>query len=890
MTSMDCAGMQCGVFLFVSLSTIFLTHCRAIERSTIAGEIYSEELFGLDTENTSHNCCDQCLCRCYHSSQGLVADCSYYKLQHIPRFQHDVSVIHLQGNHIQYLSDQELPYKLKYLDLSHNEIGSIADSSFKHLGHLRYLDLSQNNLQYSRSMYPSEVFQGLSKLRYLNLKQNNRKYSFPNLYFPVSISSLTNLEELLIDGVDLVGFEEGFSQLKHLKILDLSGSSGICHLRAMKSNYFNNISVIEKLDISHCNIRQIDLGTFRIMKNLNFLNISQNECLTFRVLENVTSDMPYTAIRHLDISRLHCTFGPGTVLHRRDIMDLVKTNLTHLYIDSNRLSILEIGTVKQLPTSLSFISVIDNKLSFGLYNIELVSSLPNIEVIHAEYQGFSHNQETGSSDCNDWRAPPASYDVISLGHSSELLSCNRNPMLNIHHSSKTITKFQLPYALKELHHSHNAIDFELGTIHFRDNNLTYIDLSNNLLHSWKGPLSNLPHLTYVDLSNNFCTYMSKDFIMVENIIETVRARNNLLGLTLNTDFNGETFQYLRSLKKLDLSNNHILTLHHAVLKNQHRLEFLNLSNNALVEFGLNLGHMDNLKFLDLTFNQLKTIQPEQRDQIHRLRDNLTVNLKGNTMSCVCEQLEFLKWIADNEDLFQDFHLYKCVFRNGSEVSFTDRTLIELGKSCDSYIGIIAVFSSLIIFSFSLIVTGIIYRYRWKLRYLYYMAKTRYKGYRPVVHAEEEDDYQYDAFISYSSDDFKFVRNELLRNLEGNKGLRLCLHQRDFVPGNEIAQNITNAIHQSRKTVIMLSKNYLNSYWCMFEFNMARMESIYSRGGDSILVLVFFEDIPARELPFPLLDLIETDSYIEYPTGDVHGTIVFWDKLASSISEYTTATV
>ncbi|XP_069114150.1 toll-like receptor 4 [Argopecten irradians] len=877
------------MYLFLLLTTILRTDGRTIGGDADIITPYGS--FGVESGQTPNHCTDQNLCLCHLSMYGLVADCSHRKLKYIPKFDANVSFIYLQGNQIRNLSGQGIPYRVKYLDMSRNEMDSIAGPFFHNFNQLRYLDLSQNNLQYNSLIYSGDIFQGLKNLTHLNLKQNNRIFILRSLYFPTSISTLTRLEELLLDGVDLVGFEESFSQLKQLKLLDLSGNSGVCHLRAINSDFFKNVSVLEKLDISNCNIHEIHLGTFRSLKNLNFLNISQNECLTFRVLENVTSDMPYTAIRHLDISRLHCTFGPGTVLHRRDIFDIINTNLTHIYIDSNRLSMLEIGTVKQLPKTLIYISVIDNKLSFGLYDVEMLSSLPNIEVIHAEYQGVPHNFQTGSSDCNDWRAPPASYDVISFGGSSELLSCNRNPLSNIHHSSRIITLIQLPYSVRELFYSHNSMNFELGNIHFRDNNLTYVDLSNNLFHSWKGPLSNLPHVKYVDLSNNFCTYMSKDFVMKENIVETLLLGNNLLGLVLNTDFNGEIFQNLKLLKTLDLSTNHILTLHTAVLRNQYNLEFLNLSNNALVEFGVDLKHMENLKYLDLTFNYLKTVRREQRDQIDQLRhNNITLNLKGNVMSCICEELEFLEWVAKNEKIFQDYHWYKCVFRNGSEVSFTDRTLIELGKSCDSYIGIIAVFSSLILFSLSLIVTGLIYRYRWKLRYLYYMAKTRYKGYRPVVHAEEEDDYQYDAFISYSSDDFQFVRNELLRNLEGNKGLRLCLHQRDFVPGNEIAQNITNAIHQSRKTVIILSKNYLNSYWCMFEFNMARMECIYSRGGHSILVLVFYEDIPARELPLPLLDLIESDSYIEYPTGDVHGTIVFWDKLASSISENTTTTV
>ncbi|XP_060075270.1 uncharacterized protein LOC132554958 [Ylistrum balloti] len=411
-----------------------------------------------------------------------------------------------------------------------------------------------------------------------------------------------------------------------------------------------------------------------------------------------------------------------------------------------------------------------------------------------------------------------------------------------------------------------------------------MDFSNNLFHSWKGPLLNLKHLKHADLSNNYCSYISDNFLMDKNRLETLLVQNNLLGLVLYKDVNGKIFRHLMSLKTLDLSRNHIYTLPALLLKNQHELQILNLSNNALNELSLDISHMKHLQYLDITHNQLRGIKQDQRDQIDSLKDNnLTINLQGNRMDCSCEELDFLKWLGRKKDLFEHFLTYKCAFSNGTEITFSnfDTTLLEISKSCDSYIGIIAVCASVILLSVTFVISGMIYRYRWKLRYLFYMAKTQYRGYRPVVNAEDDDDYLYDAFISYCSDDYMFVVKEMLIHLEDNHGLRLCLHQRDFIPGEDIAQNITNAIHQSRKTVIILSRNYLNSYWCMFEFNMARMESIYSRGGDSVLLLVFYEDIPPRDLPLSLLDIIESKTYIEYPRGDLHGNVVFWDELSKT---------
>jgi hypothetical protein len=69
---------------------------------------------------------------------------------------------------------------------------------------------------------------------------------------------------------------------------------------------------------------------------------------------------------------------------------------------------------------------------------------------------------------------------------------------------------------------------------------------------------------------------------------------------------------------------------------------------------------------------------------------------------------------------------------------------------------------------------------------------------------------------------------------------------------------------------------------MFEYNMSRVESIYSRNKESILYLVFLEQIPAKDLPLIILELVQSQSYIEYP-NDEYGNTVFWDKLRGALS-------
>ncbi|XP_056008441.1 toll-like receptor 4 [Ostrea edulis] len=188
--------------------------------------------------------------------------------------------------------------------------------------------------------------------------------------------------------------------------------------------------------------------------------------------------------------------------------------------------------------------------------------------------------------------------------------------------------------------------------------------------------------------------------------------------------------------------------------------------------------------------------------------------------------------------------------------------------------------SLIIVFLMLTMGRIVYRYRWRIRYLFYITKSRLHGYKALA----EKEYRFDAFVSYATDDLPFVKNEVIKELEENGGFTLCLHSRDFLPGFEIAENIVSAINKSRKTIVILSPEYIKSYWCMFELNVARMESVYSRDNENILFLIMYKDIGTGDVYIPaiLLDIIERKSYIEYPKEELERDF-FWNNVRDTLS-------
>jgi hypothetical protein len=76
-------------------------------------------------------------------------------------------------------------------------------------------------------------------------------------------------------------------------------------------------------------------------------------------------------------------------------------------------------------------------------------------------------------------------------------------------------------------------------------------------------------------------------------------------------------------------------------------------------------------------------------------------------------------------------------------------------------------------------------------------------------------YAYDAFISYSHADREWVHGELLPRLE-KAGLRVCIDFRDFRPGAPSVKEMERAVLTSRKTLLVLTPAYLQSAWAEFE--------------------------------------------------------------------------
>ena len=66
-----------------------------------------------------------------------------------------------------------------------------------------------------------------------------------------------------------------------------------------------------------------------------------------------------------------------------------------------------------------------------------------------------------------------------------------------------------------------------------------------------------------------------------------------------------------------------------------------------------------------------------------------------------------------------------------------------------------------------------------------------------------DEYQL-LFMFSSQPDETFVEEDIINYLE-ELGFKICWHQRDFMPGTNIAENIADSTEHSRRMIIIISR-------------------------------------------------------------------------------------
>ena len=71
------------------------------------------------------------------------------------------------------------------------------------------------------------------------------------------------------------------------------------------------------------------------------------------------------------------------------------------------------------------------------------------------------------------------------------------------------------------------------------------------------------------------------------------------------------------------------------------------------------------------------------------------------------------------------------------------------------------------------------------------------------------------YVCFSEADRDFMLKHIQGYLEEELGFKLCIHERDFMPGTSIIGNIEEAVKHSRRTIVLISKQVFSFFgvWC-----------------------------------------------------------------------------
>jgi len=422
-------------------------------------------------------------------------------------------------------------------------------------------------------------------------------------------------------------------------------------------------------------------------------------------------------------------------------------------------------------------------------------------------------------------------------------------------------------------------------------NVKTIDLSQNILFIWEGPVLGLTNLKNLSLVGNFCTYISKYFFLGMSNLQFLNISRNSFGdvFDISNPNASWIFSNQRKLKTLEMQQCEIHEFHPSVFKSMSVLEELHLKDNFLKSFNMYFTSecfhtliLSGNKLANLTNELMEYLDKMNRSEcVINMNKSVVLDLSYNPLECSCEQLDFWKWLNNTNVLVRLKKVDNCMLNGVAMPVATPADVYNLIEKLENdvckdrtWITWAAAGGSVLFGTIITVIIGtIVYRHRWKIRYLIYSRRLRYR------HQGFERLFQNDVMISYAKGKASFVKNELLpRLVEHFDTNRIWIFDRDASLLKPIADNIIAGILSSRKIVLFIDEEYIRDSWCNYDLNMAIMESIESERNMIIVVLM---DVRRSALPKSVLRQLATEDPIVFPERP-DDQPAFWATLLAEI--------
>ncbi|ESO93114.1 hypothetical protein LOTGIDRAFT_162140 [Lottia gigantea] len=627
------------------------------------------------------------------------------------------------------------------------------------------------------------------------------------------------------------------------KTLNMSGNS----LKKLDQDSLTNISTLSKslksLDISKNQISYIENGSLSNFTVLKILDVSVNHISNIAI-ENLTSG--------------------------------ISTQLEHLILEGLQLKELPYHSMPNLNnTRLSTFSVKNNSIK-NVSSTEIFQSLKKLK-----YLDLSFN----------------SIRQINVEHSESLesLSLSSNELTGIPHCCKNGAKFP---------------------------NLTWLYLDDNCIHDLHTDrLDCLDKLELLNISatrikrvpkNAFARFKSLQRLTLERTeslrhldsyafnsssLKRVYIRFNQLAFTPEQVDTKTILQLCRGLLKLDFSGNYMSMLNHTLwddlLQNLSDLQYLDISYSGILFLPHAIQHLTKLRSLHVINTWIKTIP---KGYFSKLTDLKVLFLKGNKLTtikaqdfppsftnhlyiidisynpfvCNCDLLWFIEFTNKNKHKMDSFpKRYTC--SNIENVQITN-SKINI-KSCLLAKETSKIIQCTCIATFSLmLLISVVYRYRWRLRYMFYVLKFHRRKYS----TKRGTAYTHDVYISSADANFNTVYYQIIMELE-NRGLKVYFPHRDGMPGTMVLGDCLDKIDDSKCVILCLSNAYTHDYLCEFEAHMALERSFIEHGDSNALIVIVLEEICSLNVTKIIHKLTRTGDYLIWDENHTSDNL-FWRQL------------
>lgn len=728
--------------------------------------------------------------------------------------------------------------RLEGLVLSDSSLHSLDASWFRGLGNLSVLDLSENFL--IKCISTTTALRGLSKLRKLNLSFNYDKgISYARLHLAPSFESLVSLQQLDMTGIF-------FRELSTKTLESVARLPSLQNL-SLQMNFIN----------------RAQLSIFQAFPSLRRVDLSNNRISWAAGPAASEAEADAREEARLPTGRLRP--GPQDTPGSEDFMpscknlsftlDLSRNNLVtirpEMFTGLSRLQCLRLShnCISQAVNGSQFVPLTDlqvldlsyNKLD--LYHGRSFTELPRLRALDLSYnsqpfsmQGVGHNLSFVS------RLPALRY--LSLAHNA--IHSRVSPRL-------------CSASLRALDFSGNALNrmWGEGDLYLRFfqglSGLVRLDLSRNRLHAL------LPHT----LGN------------LPKSLRLLRLRDNYLAF-----FNWSSLTLLPELETLDLAGNQLKALTNGSLPGNTRLRSLDFSRNSIgfVDAGF-FAPAAGLQELNLSHNALKTVEPSWfGPDVGALR---VLDVSANPLHCACGAA-FVDFLLGVQRAVPGL---ASRVRCGSPRQLQGRSIFaqDLRLCLDEELSWDCFGLSLLAVVLGMAVPLMQHLCGWDLWYCFHLALARLPRWG---HRRGADAPSYDAFVVFDKSHgavADWVYNELRARLEerrGRRALRLCLEERDWLPGKTLFENLWASVYSSRKTLFVLAHTDRVSGLLRASFLLAQQRLLEDR--KDVVVLVILSPNAHRSRYVRLRQRLCRRSVLLWPRQP-SGQSSFWAQLGMALT-------